>query len=96
MCSKTAKTYRGLESQPSKKETFIYRKGVSRSSQLGLSLSLLEHRLHLRSLHNVAFDLQLATHEQTLGVGLARDEGRKIGIGEGKGDYIVREKKRLV
>lgn len=68
------------------------RKGVSRSSQLGLSLGLLENRLHLRSLHNVALDLELATHEQTLGVGLAGDEGRKIGIGEGKGDYVVGKK----
>jgi len=42
--------------------------------QLGTTLSLLQDRLHLGRLHDVALNLQLATHEETLGVGLSGDE----------------------
>jgi hypothetical protein len=35
---------------------------------------------HLCSLHNVSSDLQLARHEQLLGVGFALDEALEIGI----------------
>lgn len=57
------------------------------SLQLGLALGLLEDGLHLGGLHDVALDLELATHEQTLSVGLAGDEGLEVLVGEGEGDY---------
>lgn len=61
-------------------------KRVSKYLQLGLALSLLEDRLHLGRLHDVALDLELAAHEQTLGVGLAGHEGGEVCVGEGEGD----------
>lgn len=54
--------------------------------KLSLTLRLLKHRLHLRSLHNIALNLKLSTHEQTLSVGLSRDEGGEVGIGELESD----------
>ena len=70
------------------------RERVSKSLQLGLALGLLEDGFHLRSLHDVTLDLELATHEQTLSVGLASNEGSEIGIGEGESDCA--EEKELV
>lgn len=55
--------------------------------QLGLRLGLLQDRLHLGRLHDVPPDLQLASHEESLGVGLARDEVGEVFIGEEEGDY---------
>lgn len=56
--------------------------------QLGLgALGLLQNRLHLSRLHDVALDLQLAAHEQTLGVGLSSNKLGEVGIGEVEGDY---------
>lgn len=55
--------------------------------QLGLALGLLEDRFHLGGLHDVALDLELAAHEQTLGIGLAVDELVEIFIGEVESDY---------
>ena len=56
--------------------------------QLGLgTLGLLQDRLHLGRLHDVALDLQLAAHEQALGVGLSGHELCEVGVGEVEGDY---------
>jgi hypothetical protein len=66
-------------------------KRVSKSSQLGTALGLLQDRLHLGRLHDVALDLQLAAHEQTLGIGLAGNELGEIGVGEGEGDCRDKE-----
>lgn len=57
------------------------------SLQLGLALGLLEDGLHLGRLHDVTLDLELATHEQTLSVGLAGDELLEVLVGEGESDY---------
>lgn len=46
--------------------------------QLGVGLGLLQHRVKLGRLHNVAFDLELAAHEKALSVGLASDELAKV------------------
>lgn len=54
--------------------------------QLGLGLGLLEDRLHLGGLHDIALDLELARHEELLGVGLAGDERGKVGVGQGQRD----------
>jgi len=54
--------------------------------QLGLVLSLLKHRVKLGRLHNVALNLELAAHEETLGVGLASDELAKVLLGEDECD----------
>lgn len=62
------------------------KKRVSKYLQLGLALSLLEDRLHLGRLHDVALDLELAAHEQTLSVGLASHEGGEVCVREGEGD----------
>lgn len=62
------------------------KKRVSKYLQLGLALSLLEDRLHLGSLHNVALDLELTAHEQALGVSLAGHEGGEVCVGESEGD----------
>jgi hypothetical protein len=50
--------------------------------QLGLVLSLLKHRIKLGRLHNVALDLELTAHEETLSVSLASDELAKVLLGE--------------
>ena len=55
--------------------------------QLGLGLGLLHDRLHLGRLHNVTLDLELSTHEQTLGVSLSGDEFREVIVGEGESNY---------
>ena len=52
--------------------------------QLRLVLGLLEDGLHLGRLHHVALDLELAGHEQALGIGLAGDEVGKVLLGEGE------------
>jgi len=57
--------------------------------QLGLCLSLLEDGLHLCSLHDVSTDLELATHEQPLSIGLAGNEIGEIFIGEDEGDISL-------
>ena len=49
--------------------------------QLRLSLGLLEDRFHLRSLHDIAFNLQLPRHEQPLCVRLATDKLPKVLVG---------------
>lgn len=54
--------------------------------QLGLGLSLLQDRLHLVGLHDIALDLELAGHEEALSVGLAGGELTKVLVGEGEGD----------
>lgn len=77
-----------LESQGFTQGTFsctCVKERVSKYLQLGLALSLLEDRLHLGGLHDVALDLELTAHEQTLGVSLARDEGSEVCVGEGEG-----------
>ena len=43
-------------------------------------------RYHLRSLHHIAFDLQLSSHEQSLRLRLATGELAEIVVGEGKDD----------
>lgn len=58
--------------------------------KLSLALSLLQHRLHLGSFHDVPLDLQLATHKQTLSVGLAADKGLEVIVGEAQGDLLTR------
>jgi hypothetical protein len=68
---------------------------ISSRSQLGLGLGLLQDGLHLGGLHDVALDLELAGHEQALGVGLAADETGEVGIGQGEGDYMGFEICRL-
>lgn len=62
------------------------KKGIY-SLQLGLALGLLEDGLHLGRLHDVTLDLELAAHEQTLGVGLASHELLEVLVGEGESDY---------
>ena len=54
--------------------------------ELGLGLGLLEDGVELGGLHHVALDLKLARHEQPLGVGLAGNEGAKVGVREGESD----------
>lgn len=54
--------------------------------ELGLGLGLLEDGVELGGLHDVALDLELARHEEALGVGLAGDEVAKVGLREGEGD----------
>ena len=69
-------------------KVFIYKDGESKgylSLQLGLSLGFFQNGLHLCSLHDVALDLELAAHKQTLSIGLAGDQGGEIVIGEGEG-----------
>ncbi|BAE57629.1 unnamed protein product [Aspergillus oryzae RIB40] len=51
---------------------------------LGLALGLLQDGLHLGRLHNVTLDLELASHEESLGVGLAADQGSEVRVGEGQ------------
>lgn len=58
-------------------------------SQLGPGLGLLQDGVQLGRLHDVALDLELAAHEQTLSVGLAADEGAEVLVGEGKDDYSL-------
>ena len=55
--------------------------------QLGFGLGLLEDGLHLSGLHHVALDLQLSSHEEALGVGLAGDETAEVGVREAESDY---------
>lgn len=54
--------------------------------ELGLAPGLGEDGLHLGGLHDVAFGLELAAHEEALGVGRAGDELAKVLLGEGEGD----------
>lgn len=54
--------------------------------QLSLGLSLLEDRLHLGGLHDVALDLELARHEEALGVGLAGAQVGKVLVGQDESD----------
>lgn len=54
--------------------------------QLGLGLGLLQHRVKLGGLHDVALDLELAAHEETLGIGLASDELAEVLFGEDEGN----------
>lgn len=58
----------------------------SHSLQLGLGLRLLENGLHLHRLHHVASDLQLAAHEESLGIRLAGNQGAKVFVREDEGD----------
>jgi hypothetical protein len=46
--------------------------------QLRFSLGLLKDRFHLRSLHDIALDLQLPRHEQPLCVRLTADKLSKV------------------
>ena len=66
-----------------------HRLPIATHLQLGLGLGLLEDGLHLGGLHNVALDLELTGHEETLGIGLARNEAHEIGIGEGQGNCVA-------
>lgn len=53
--------------------------------QLGcraLALGLLENGVELCGLHHVTLDLELAGHEELLGIGLAVDELLELGVGE--------------
>jgi len=59
------------------------------SLQLRLGLRLSKDRLHLRRLHHVALDLELALHEQVLRVRLARHELREVGVVEDECDCKV-------
>lgn len=54
--------------------------------QLSLGLGLLQDRLELGGLHDVALDLELAGHEETLSVGLALGESLEVIVGQGEGD----------
>lgn len=54
--------------------------------ELGLGLGLLEDRLELGGLHDVTLDLELARHEELLGVGLALGEVGEVIVGEDEGD----------
>lgn len=56
--------------------------------QLSLALGLLEDRLHLRRLHDIALDLQLARHEEALGIRFTANKGGEVGIGELEGDWF--------
>lgn len=55
--------------------------------QVSLGLGLLHDGVELGGLHDVALDLELAGHEQTLGVGRAIDELAKVFLGEEQGDF---------
>lgn len=65
-----------------KQQSDIIQEDVALSLQLGLGLSLLQDRVQLGRLHDVARNLQLARHEETLGVGLAGDELAEVLIRE--------------
>lgn len=54
--------------------------------QLGLCLGLLQHGVQLGRLHDVALDLELAAHEEALGIGLALDELAKVLLREAQCD----------
>lgn len=55
--------------------------------ELGLVLGLLQDGLHLHGLHHVAADLELAAHEEALGVLLAGDEVTEVFLGELERNY---------
>jgi hypothetical protein len=57
------------------------------SLQLGLGLGLLQDRVQLGGLHDVALDLELSAHEKALRVGLAGDQAREVVFAENKSDY---------
>lgn len=59
--------------------------------QLGTTLGLLQDGLHLSRLHDVALNLQLATHEETLGVGLSGDQLSEVLVRQVESDYETRE-----
>lgn len=59
--------------------------------QLSLGLRLLEDRLQLGGLHDVALDLHLAAHEHLLGIRLASDEVTEVLVGEDERDYVGRK-----
>lgn len=52
--------------------------------ELGLAPGLCEDGLHLGGLHDVALGLELAAHEEALGVGRAGDELAKVLLSEGE------------
>lgn len=54
--------------------------------QVGLALCLLEDRFDLGSLHHVALDLELTTHEETLSIGVSGDELAEVIVREDEGD----------
>lgn len=54
--------------------------------QLRSRLCLLENRLHLSGLHNIALDLQLSAHKQFLGIRLSADQRAKVLVAKDKGD----------
>ena len=56
------------------------------NSQLGLILCPLEHRLQFRSFRHITLDLELASHEQPLWLGLAFNEFAKVLVREGQGN----------
>jgi hypothetical protein len=57
--------------------------------QLGLGLGLLENRLELGSLHDIALDLHTAAHEHLLSVCLAGNELAEVSVGEDEGDCVM-------
>lgn len=61
------------------------------SLQLGSGLGLLHDGVQLGGLHDVALDLELARHEQALGVGLASDELAEVLLGKDEGDCCRKE-----
>lgn len=58
-------------------------------SQLRLDLRLLENGLHLGGLHDIALDLQLPGHEESLCVGLAANKGCEVVVGENQRNWAA-------
>lgn len=56
--------------------------------QLRLCLSLLEDRVELSSLHDIALDLELSAHEQSLRISLASDKAGEVFVGKSESDCI--------
>lgn len=54
-----------------------------------MGLSLLQDGVQLGRLHNIALDLELSAHEESLGVGIAGNELAEVVVGEGEGDYLT-------
>lgn len=54
--------------------------------QLRPCLRLLQNRLHLRRLHNIALDLQLPAHKQLLRICFALDELAKVLVAQNQRD----------
>lgn len=62
---------------------------LSKYLELGLSTSLLHDSLKRSSLHDISLDLELARHEELLGVSLSVSKLSKVVVREDEGDVSL-------